>query len=158
MEGMPEAEHPMWKHLMALGLNEKQKVEVREIRNRVIKEMIKKRADVRIAGIEMKELIDKDPVDMKAVEAKLKQIEALKTEMQVSLIRAIEEAKSKLTPEQRKKFKEMLEIAPDMGPPMMGAMRHDSMRMPLPPPEKQWRMQQDMEHMPEPPHQEFPVR
>ena len=77
-----------------------------------MKKMIKKRADECIAGIEMKELMDKDPVDIKAVEAKLKQIETIKTEMQLSLIRAAEEAKSKLTPEQRKKFKEMRAIAP----------------------------------------------
>ena len=143
-EIMLDNEHPMWRYLIGLGLNEKQKAEVKEIRHRVMKEMIKKRADERIAGIEMKELIDKDSVDMRAVEAKLKQIETLKTEMQLSLIRAAEEAKSKLTPEQRKKFKEMREIAPDMGPPMMGGMVHGDMRMPPPHRGKEDEMQPEM--------------
>jgi len=35
--------------------------------------MIRKRADEQIAEIELQELLDKDTVDLKAVEAKLKQ-------------------------------------------------------------------------------------
>lgn len=148
MEGMPEAEHPMWRHLMGLGLDEKQKAEVKEVRSRVMKEMIKKRADEHIAGIELKDLLDKDPVDMKAVEAKLKQIEKVKTEMHLSLIRAREEVKSKLTPEQREKFKETPETGPMMeGRDMMGGMMHGGMRMPLPPCEKKEEMKQEMEHI-----------
>ena len=149
MEGMPEAEHPMWRHLMCLGLDEKQKAEVKEVRSRVMKEMIKKRADEQVAKIELKDLLDKDPVNMKAVEVKLKQIETIETGMHLSLIREREEVKSKLTTEQRKKFKEMLEMEPDMGPPMRGGMMHGGMRMMPPPPcEKKEEMQQEMEHMP----------
>jgi len=105
MEEIPGAEH-----LMGLGLDEKQREAIKEIKSRVIKEAIRKSADERIAGIELKDLLDKDPVDIKAVEAKIKQIETLKTEMHLSLIMAIEEVKSRLTPEQRKKFQEILEM------------------------------------------------
>lgn len=156
-EMMLDNEHPIWKHLMSLGLDEKQKEAMKEIKSRVIKEMIKKRADARVAGIEMKELIEKDPVEMKAVEAKLKKIEALKTEMHLSLIKAVEEAKSKLMPEQRKKFKRMREISLDMRPPMMGGMMHDDMRMP-PPYDIQNEMHSEMEHMPGPPPHEIPMQ
>lgn len=110
--GMMGEEHPMWRHLMILDLNEKQKSEVKEIRHKVMKEMIRKRADEKVAFIELRELLDKDPVDVKAVETKLKQIETLKTEMRLSLIRTTEEIKTKLTPMQRKKFKEAIEISP----------------------------------------------
>ena len=113
-EMMMDDEHPLWRHLAGLGLDEKQKTEVKEIRSRVTKEMIKKRAEAHLARIEMRDLLDKELVDMKAVEAKLKQIEKAKTEMRLSLIRAREEVKSKLTPEQRKKFKEALEMRPVM--------------------------------------------
>jgi Spy/CpxP family protein refolding chaperone len=148
MKGMmTEAEHPMWRYLMDLGLDEKQKAEVKEIKSRTMKEMIKKRADGQVAHIELKDLLDKDPVNMKAVEAKLKQIETIKTEMHLSLIRAREEVKSKLTPEQRKKFKEMLEMEPGMGPPMMGGAMYGGMRMPPPPCEKKEDMQPPREHM-----------
>ena len=150
IEGIPGADHLMWEHLMGLGLDEKQREAIKEIKSRVIKEAIRKRADERIAGIELKDLLDKDPVDMKAVEAKLKQIEIIKTEMHLSLIMATEEIKSKLTPEQRKKFQEMQEMDPNMGPPMLGGMmRGGGMRMMPPPPcENKMEMQRDMERMP----------
>lgn len=150
IEGIPGADHLMWEHLMELGLDEKQREAIKEIKSKVIKEAIRKRADERIAGIELKDLLDKDPVDMKAVEAKLKQIEIIKTEMHLSLIMATEEVKSKLTPEQRKKFQEMQEMDTNMGPPMLGGMmRGGVMRMMPPPPcEKKEEIQQAMEHMP----------
>lgn len=128
LEVIPGGQHTTWKHLMELGLNEKQSAEVKEIKSRVMKEMIKKRADEHIAHIELRDLLDKDPVDMKAIEAKLKQIETVKTEMQFSLIKAWEEVKSKMTPQQMEKFKEKLEIDP-----MTGGIMHDGMRMPPPP-------------------------
>lgn len=146
MEGMPEAEHPVWQHLMSLGLDEKQREAIKEIKSKVMKEMIKKNADGHIAEIELIDLLDKDIVDMKAVEAKLKQIETLKTEMHLSLIRAIEETKSKLTSEQRKKFKEMREIDTDMGPPMIRWMMPGDMRMP-PPCDNKKEMRQEMERL-----------
>lgn len=138
MEGMPEAEHPMWR---GLGLDEKQREAIKEIKNSLMKEIIKKRADENIAHIELKDVLDKDTVDVKAVEAKLKQIETVKTGMHLSLIQAREEVKSKLTPKQRKKFKEMLEMGPMMRSPMMGGMMYGGMRVPPPPCEKKEEMQ-----------------
>ncbi len=90
--------------------------------------MIKKKADEHIAEIELRDLLDLDNVDMKAVETKLKQIASLKTETQLSMIKALEEVKSKLTLEQRKKLKEKLGTEPDFRPPFPGVIsRH--MRM-----------------------------
>ncbi len=138
---MTEDEHPMWRHLMDLNLDEKQKAELKEIRSRIMKEMVKKKADERLAGIELKDLLDKDPVDMKAVEAKLKQIETIRTEIHLSHLRAREEVKSKLTPEQRKKFKETFS---EMGPIMGGREMHEGMMrggMRMPPPCEKEEMQ-----------------
>ncbi|RPI37252.1 MAG: periplasmic heavy metal sensor [Nitrospiraceae bacterium] len=139
-EMMLREEHPTWRHLMALGLDEKQKAEVKEIRNRVMKETIQKRADERIAGIELKDLLDNDPVDMTAVQVKLKQIETLRTDIRLSHIRAREEVKSKLTPEQRKKFIEMCKMEPPMmgGRGMQRGMRHGG-GMGMPPEQEEMR-------------------
>jgi len=49
-----------------------------------MKEMIKRRADKQIAKLELKDILGKDPVDMRAVEAKLKEIEAIETDMHLS--------------------------------------------------------------------------
>ncbi len=125
---------PMWRHLAALGLDEKQKAEAKEIRNRVMKETIRKRADERIAGIELRELLDKDPVDMKTVETKLKQIESLRTDIRLLHIQAMEEVKAKLTPEQKKKFKDLCDREPMMGGRgKKGGKMHGTKRMPPPP-------------------------
>lgn len=109
-EPMMAEGHLLWRPLEELGLDEKRKKELREIKNRLIKEMIRKRADEQIAGIELKELLDKDPVDMKSVETKLKRIETIRTEMHLAHIRATEEIKTKLTPDQRKKLQERLKM------------------------------------------------
>ena len=106
---MRGSDHPMWGFLRGLNLDEQQKTPIHEIKSRMMKDTIRKKADLRIAHLELKELLAKDPVDMKAVEAKVKQEEALRTEMHLSHVKAMEEVKAKLTPEQRKKFREMIE-------------------------------------------------
>jgi len=109
-------------HLKSLNLDEQQKALIGEIKSRMMKETIRRTADMRIVQIELKDLLSQDPVDMKAVEAKVKQLEMMKTEMHLSHIKAMEECKTKLTPEQRKKFIEMIET----GPMMEGmGMKHD---------------------------------
>ena len=117
-------DHPMWKHLMSLGLDDKQKDALKALRSKTMKDMVKKKADMQIAGIELKDLLDKDPVDMKAVEASMKKNESLKTEMFLAHIKAREEMKSLLTPDQRKKLKDMMEAGPGAGCGMMGGMMH----------------------------------
>ncbi len=114
--------HPMWKHLKCLGLDDKQMAALKALRSKTMKEMIKKRAEVQTAGIELKDLLDKDPVNMKAVETAVKKNESLKTEMVLAHIKAREEMKALLTPEQRKRLKEMMESGPGAGCGMMGGM------------------------------------
>jgi Spy/CpxP family protein refolding chaperone len=117
-----EGNHPMLKHLMGLNLDEQQKAFIGEIKSRMKKETIRRTADMRIVQIELKDLLSQDPVDMKAVEAKVKQLETMRTEMHLSHIKAMEECKAKLTPEQRKKLRVMIEAEPMMEG--MG-MKHD---------------------------------
>jgi Spy/CpxP family protein refolding chaperone len=112
-------------HLKSLNLDEQQKVFIGEIKSRMKKETIRRTADMRIAQIELKDLLTQEPVDMKAVEAKVKQLETMRTEMQLSHIKAMEECKTRLTPEQRKKLREMMEAGPMME--KMG-MKHDQKR------------------------------
>ncbi len=111
---MMDAEHHMSKIIKDLNLDEQQKAFMGEIKSRMMKETIKRKADMHIAQIELKELLSQDTVDMKAVEEKVKQLEAMKTDMQLSHIKAMEECKAKLTPEQRKKFREMMAAEPMM--------------------------------------------
>ena len=115
---------------MSLGLDEKQREAVREIKGRVMKDTIRKKADLEVARIDLKDLLHKDQVDMKAAETTLKKIASLQTDIRLSHIKALEEIKIKLTPEQRIKFKETLEMGH-----MPERMMHGGMRM-TPPTEK----------------------
>ena len=112
---MAEVEHHLSAFFTALNLDEQQKKSIQEIKSTIIKETIRKMADIRIARIELQDLISRDPVDMKAVEAKVKQIGMFRTDMHLAHIRALEEIKSKLTPEQRKRLVEMIKSHPLMG-------------------------------------------
>ncbi len=117
---MMDDNHPMWKHLESLGLDEKQKDAIKTLQTKTMKEMIRKKADAQIADIELQNLLDKDPVDMKAVEAAAKKSESFRTAMYLTHISAYEELKSILTPEQRKRLKEI--IATGHGPGCPGCM------------------------------------
>lgn len=81
-------EHSILNKLVSLGLDEKQKEAVKEIVRTTMKETIKKRADLDIARIDLRDLLDKDSVNMKAVESKLKQIGSLETDIHLSHIKA----------------------------------------------------------------------
>lgn len=67
------------------------------------------------------------PVDLRAVEAKLKEAEAIRTDLRLSRFKVIEEGKGVLTPEQRKKLVELAKeqqpssIGPATEGPMMGS-------------------------------------
>ena len=113
-------EHQILGKLMSLGLDEKQKEAVKEIARKSMKENLKKKADLDIARIDLRDLLDKDSINMKSVESKLKQIASIETDIHLSCIKAHEEIKAKLTPDQRKKLKEMIERGMMMG--KMGMM------------------------------------
>ena len=122
--------NPMWKHLMSLGLDDKQKDALKSLRTKMIREMAKRMADKQVAGIELQDLLDKDSVDMKSVEASMKKSESLKTDMLLARIKAREEMKSILTPDQRKRLKEMMDGGSVAGCGMMGGeAEHKDMPM-----------------------------
>ncbi len=115
----------------ALGLDDKQSAEVKAVLLKLQKEMIQKRADVQLAELELREVLANDPVDMKAAETKVKQIASLKTDAAMMHIQGIEDVKAKLTPEQKKKLSEMMQMrGMGHGKGMMGCpMMKDKMDM-----------------------------
>jgi Spy/CpxP family protein refolding chaperone len=116
-KGMMRGSHHRMMHICMnyLGLDAKQRQQIREIKLASLKDVIHKRADMQIAHLELRDLLAQDPVDMKAVAAKVKQIEGLRAGIQLALIKAKEEVKAKLTPEQRQKLMEMMGKSPVMG-------------------------------------------
>jgi Spy/CpxP family protein refolding chaperone len=129
MKGMPGLQHPPGLPFQILNLDEKQKEALREIENSVAKELIRKGADEQIAEIELRELLDKNTVDLNAVETKLKQIATIKTESQLIFIKSMEKMKAKLTTEQREILKKIRPMDHRMRPPMRGKMMRDETQM-----------------------------
>jgi Spy/CpxP family protein refolding chaperone len=97
-----------------LSLSEGQEKQLKDIMYQAAKTSIKQRADVRVAELELQQLLDADPVEMGKVEAKLKDIEGLRTALRLNLIKAHEQAKGVLSPEQRQKFERIHDRLPGM--------------------------------------------
>jgi Spy/CpxP family protein refolding chaperone len=121
-EGMGTAGDHMLVKLKSLGLDAKQMDEVKAVHFSAMKEIIKKRADIKVARIELREILGRDQVDLRAAEAKVRQIEALRGDLRMMRIRALEEVKGKLTREQKIKLQGMDEAMPMMGREMMDGM------------------------------------
>ncbi len=105
--GMMKREHHFEKMIAALGLDEKQTEAVRAIRSRVAKETVRKRADLQVARIDLRDLMAKDQVDLATADALVKKMAGLQAEIRIAHIKSMQEVKGVLTPEQRKKFKEL---------------------------------------------------
>jgi len=119
-----------------LNLDEKQKDAVRSIENKTQKELIRKRADEQIAEIELHELLDRDKVDINAVEAKLRQLSTIRADMQMTMIKAMESIKAELSPEQKKTLKRAPKMYCSRKPSVKDTPVRDGEQPALPPPAK----------------------
>jgi Spy/CpxP family protein refolding chaperone len=61
-------------------------------------------ATIKIAQLEFRGLMEEDEADLKEIEAKLKSVEKLRTNLKLSHIKAFREGKALLTPEQKEKI------------------------------------------------------
>jgi Spy/CpxP family protein refolding chaperone len=135
--------HCMLKKLMHLGLDEEQKKAVKEILRTKKKKTIKKKADLHISRIDLQTLVEEDSINIKAVEKQLNQIGSLKADIYLLRVKTLEAIKTKLTPDQRKELKEMIEQGMIlgkmhgkrcgmMGKKKCGMMHHGGMDMATP--------------------------
>jgi Spy/CpxP family protein refolding chaperone len=97
-----------------LGLSDAQVEQLRPIVLEAVKTGIKDRASLRVAQIDLGELLEAEPADMAKVESQLKTIEGLRTALRLNMIKAHEQGKALLTPEQRQKLASLHERLPDM--------------------------------------------
>jgi Spy/CpxP family protein refolding chaperone len=121
--GMPRPSRLVRMLKAELGLSDEQVKQLTSIFSQATKARIKQHADLRIGEFELGELLEAEPVDMGQVEGKLKAIEGLRTTLRLSLIKAHEQAKGVLTPEQRQKLERLHDRLPGMmGSGMMSMM------------------------------------
>ncbi len=130
-EHLMEMRHHVMEMMLSLGLDQKQKEAVHELVDKTVKELIKKKSDMLITSIDLEDILEREPIDMNAAEAKLKELEAIKTDMFMTHLKSFEEIKSTLTPEQREKLKAMMGMHMMPGREMMEHKRrpHDEKKM-----------------------------
>lgn len=97
----------MLRHREELGLSNEQVRALEAIRSDFQKEAARRSAEIQVAELELQELLREEPVDLGKVEAKVKQIAALRAEHRFSRIKAIEQGKALLTSEQRQKLESL---------------------------------------------------
>jgi hypothetical protein len=91
-----------------LDLSAAQVKNLEQLRNDFQKESIRKDADLRVAEMDLNGLLVADKVDMAKVEAKVREIERLRSDLRIARIRTIQKGKEVLTADQRKKLQELL--------------------------------------------------
>ncbi len=91
----------------ALKLTDQQ---IKELQNKSFayrKEMIKDKANLELAVLELRQLKAQAPVDMKKLEAKIHEIANMKANMEIQKMRNIEDAKTVLTESQKETLKKL---------------------------------------------------
>lgn len=88
-----------------LELTDKQVQDLETIRMDFMKGRFKTEADLKIAQLELKSLMDKEDAPLKDIEAKMNAAAKLETDMKLSHIKAFRQAKALLTAEQMEKMK-----------------------------------------------------
>jgi Heavy-metal resistance len=87
-----------------LGLSPEQVKKLEQLRDNFQRQSIRNDADVRIIEVDVAALLDNPTVDVAKVETKIREAEKLRADLRVARVRTIEQAKTVLTAEQRKKF------------------------------------------------------
>lgn len=88
-----------------LELTDEQVLSLKKVKMDFAKEDIQRDADLKIAELELKELLGVDKVDMEKVGKKIKSIANMKAEKKISHLKTVEKAKQVLTEEQLGKVK-----------------------------------------------------
>ena len=98
------------RHRQELALTPQQLESFQKLATDYRRDSIKRRADVQLARVDLGTMLRPDPanpgkaVDMTQAEAKIREIERARGDMMLSRLRAMEQGKALLTPEQRAKL------------------------------------------------------
>jgi hypothetical protein len=99
----------MLRHRDELSLSAQQVQDLENLRDGYQREAIRYQADIRTGEMDLQRLLNTDPVELEQVKVKLQKIEHLKTEIRLARIRAIEEGRALLSPEQYQKLQSLLD-------------------------------------------------
>lgn len=104
-----------------LGLTPEQVRTLRKVRTDFQRGAITRTAEIKLAAVDLRGLMEQDTLDLPKVEMQVRKIASLHADQRVAGIKMVQAGKAVLTPEQQEKFKQLAH-APRMGRWGMGRM------------------------------------
>jgi Spy/CpxP family protein refolding chaperone len=95
-------------HREQLALTPEQATRLETLRQEFTRETIRRDADLRIAEMDLAALLEQTPADLAKAEAKIRELEKLRADLRIARVRALEQGRAVLTPEQRTKLQALL--------------------------------------------------
>jgi Spy/CpxP family protein refolding chaperone len=105
-----------------LDLSDAQREQLAELHERTLKQNIQARADLRIAQMDLRKLMRAETPDARAIDSQIDKLAGLRAAIQKTRVGALLEARSLLTPEQRKQLQELRGPGGGRGPGPWGGM------------------------------------
>lgn len=107
-----------------LELSASQKSQFEALKTNFKKFAVKKSADIKVAKIELNELLNKEKFDSKKIKSQISKIESLQSDLRIEMLKTIEKSRSFLRQDQLNKLKDLRNNG-GMG---MGMMKHGKMK------------------------------
>jgi len=110
-------------HADKMGLTEDQLMKMKPLHWDMQKEQARFKADLKIAEIELMEIMDVKDFDLEKASAAVKKIEEIKTAHRLETLKALKEMRTILTDEQFKKMQKMMPMKTGMKKPVKKMMK-----------------------------------
>lgn len=95
-------------HAEKLGLTDEQLTKMKPIHREMQKKMVQGKADVKVAELELKEILEVKDFDLEKANASVRKISELLTAQHLEMIKTMKEVRSILTEDQFKKMEKMM--------------------------------------------------
>ena len=103
-----------------IGLSEEQKKKVTPLHNEMQKKQIRFQADLKIAQLEMKDIMEPKDFDIEKAKAAVKKTEDIKSAHHLEMLKAMKEVRSIFTEEQYQKLRTLMHKDMKSGKPAKG--------------------------------------
>jgi Spy/CpxP family protein refolding chaperone len=113
-----------------MGLTDDQMMKMKPLHREMQKKQIRFKADLKIAEIELKEIMEVKDFDLDKATSAVKKIEDLKTAQHLEMLKAMKDMRAILTDEQFKKMHKMMSMKMGEKKPEKGIMNKPSPKKP----------------------------
>jgi Spy/CpxP family protein refolding chaperone len=110
------------KNAAKIGLSDEQMKKIKPLHQEMQKKQIQFQAELKIAHLEMKEIMEPKDFDLEMAKLAAKKCEDIKTAYHINMLTAMKEVRSVFTEEQYKKMKALMPMDMGAGKPTKGKM------------------------------------